>query len=307
MLASLPAYVYAQRGSDLYVNLFATGTATIVSNGKTIQIRQETAYPWEGKVKITVEPMEPVEIALLIRIPGWAIHRPVQSDLYRYVDEDGESVSLRVNGQHVPVKTEKGYVRVQRRWSKRDLLELSLPMEIHRVAADERVEADRGRVAQERGPIVYCVEWPESNDGHLHNFVLPDDRKLGATFRTNLLGGMEVIEGRAISTKLGRDGRSIAQEEQPLVAIPYFAWANRGQGEMAVWLAKDVSKATPLSSPPMSALGKANSSGGNGIEALNDQREPKNSADSANGVFRWSSGKDTVWVQHDFAREEELA
>ena len=167
--------------------------------------------------------------ALKVRIPGWAQNTPVPSDLYKYMNTSSEKAALKLNGEPVALAIDKGYVTVDRRWEEGDTIELSLPMPIRRVTANEKVEADRNRVAIERGPIVFCAEWPDNN-GKTHGLILPDDAKLTSEFRKDMLGGIEVILGQ------GRRRVGLRDEAVNLLAIPYAVWANRDVGDMDVWL-----------------------------------------------------------------------
>jgi uncharacterized protein len=237
-LPSLPGYFYAQQGKKIFVNLFASGTAGIkLENGRKVVLTQETSYPWDGAVKIMVAPDKTSKFTVAVRIPGWARNEVVPGSLYKFADATtNEPVTLKVNGKAVPLEVEKGYVSVNRKWEKGDVIELDLPMPVRRVVADEKVKADTGRIALQRGPIVFCAEWPDNPNGKVRSLVLPDDQPLTATFEPSLLNGVETIQGRAFS--ISKDaGGSLVKTEQDFKAIPYYAWANRGRGEMAVWLA----------------------------------------------------------------------
>ena len=204
-LASVPGYVYAQQGDALYVNLFVASHAEVkMDGGRTVTVVQETRYPWDGAVKITVRPDKPGRFAMNVRVPGWARGEAVPSDLYRFADAASEAVTLRVNGQAVPVAPEKGYARIDRSWKAGDVVELSLPMPIRRVAADPRVDADEGRVALQRGPLVYAAEWPDNPGGHVRNLLLRDETPLTSEFRSDLLGGVQVVNGRSTSSDVQR-------------------------------------------------------------------------------------------------------
>jgi DUF1680 family protein len=225
-LPSLPGYVYAHRDDALYVNLYVAGRGLIEMGGTAVHLRQETRYPWDGRIRITVEAERAAEFTLHLRVPGWARNRPVPGDLYRYLTADQPPVTLLVDGRPQALELEKGFARVRRTWRPGDVVELGLPMPIRRVVCHEKVAENAGKVALERGPLVYCFEGPD-NDGRVLDRVLPDDDALAAEFRGDLLGGLVVL--------IGRPGTS-AREGSPLVAIPYYAWAHRGPGEMAVWL-----------------------------------------------------------------------
>ncbi|HSD67267.1 MAG TPA: glycoside hydrolase family 127 protein, partial [Vicinamibacteria bacterium] len=174
-----------------------------------------------------------------VRVPGWAQGRPVPSDLYRYADADPSPYTLTVNGAAVSPELDRGFAVLRRRWKAGDAVELSLPMAVRRVLSHEKVAADEGRVALERGPVVYCAEAVD-NGGRAFNLVLPDDARLEARPRADLLGGVTVIAGRALGLHASEDGRSVVAREQDFLAVPYHAWAHRGEGEMAVWLPRRV-------------------------------------------------------------------
>jgi uncharacterized protein len=247
-LASAPGYVYGQQADTIYVNLFVGSQADIQLDGdRHVKLIQETKYPWDGRVKITVQPDQAGPFTIKVRVPGWARNEPVPSDLYHFADVSNDSPTLQVNGQSAAMDLEKGYATLTRSWQAGDAIELSLPMPVRRVLANDRVAADRGRVAIERGPIVYCAEWQDNADHHVRNLLLPDDSTLTAEFKPDLLGGVAVIGGKAFARSRGSDG-TITKTEEDFTAIPYYSWANRGNGQMVVWLAdRDT---TPLPAPP---------------------------------------------------------
>lgn len=220
---SLPDYVYAVRGRAVHVNLFVASEARFEVGGRPVALTQTTEYPWDGKVEIRVDADGPLE--LRVRIPGWARNQPVPSALYSYLDGSG-SYTLSVNGTAHQAPLQSGYAVVGRTWKRGDVVALELPMPVRRVVADERVADDRGKVALERGPLVYCVEGAD-HGGTVLDLVLPDTAALTARTRADLFGGVTVIEGPATT----RDGKP-----RTLTAIPYYAWSHRGAGEMAVWL-----------------------------------------------------------------------
>ncbi|MCZ6777056.1 MAG: glycoside hydrolase family 127 protein, partial [Ignavibacteria bacterium] len=302
---TIPGYVYAHSDNMLYVNLFVESSATVTIDGNIVHIKQETRYPWDGDVKMMVDPGDSREFAVYIRIPGWARNKPVPSDLYRYMNKSDEEVTLKLNSERIVLSLEKGFARIHRKWDKGDTIELSLPMPIRRARANDKAEENVGKVAIQRGPIVYCAEWPDNKDGHVLNLVLPDNVVLRAENRQDLLNGVEVITGKALGVKYSGD--SLLKEEQDFVAIPYYAWAHRGRGEMTVWIANDPSKAKPLFGPSIATISRASSSEGVGVNALNDEKDPKNSGDKSHGYFLWSPRMDTVWVQYDFKQTEEVS
>ncbi len=239
----IAGYVYAARDNDLFVNLFLSGEGKIKIAGQTVTLRQETRYPWNGRVKITVGPQQPADFAIRLRLPGWSQGKPVPSDLYRYQDPHPAKASLKLNGQAVPLDVAGGFAQIRRIWQNGDTIEMDLPMPIRRVLAHDAVQADAGRVALERGPLVYCLEGAD-HAGHVHNIVLPDETRLVAEYRNDLLGGMTVLSGEARAIKGNAEGQ-VTDEPIRITAVPYYAWNHRGTGEMAVWIARTAEKAAP--------------------------------------------------------------
>jgi DUF1680 family protein len=302
ILTSVPGYFYAAAKDEVYVNLYAQGTGTMRVAGTDLELVQTTEYPWKADVKIEVKPAREAEFTLALRIPGWALNRPVPTDLYTYLDPPpGDRATLKVNGEDVKVPRglDKGYALIKRTWKPGDVVELSLPMPVRRVAANEAVEADRGLVAVERGPLVYCAEWTD-NEGKVSNFVLPDGAELKAEMRPDLLNGVVVIKGEAeaVSEKAGK----IVTEKKPVTLIPYYAWANRGKGEMAVWLARDPSKARVAREPGLSAKATVTASEGAVTpRRVNDQFEPESSDDAAGYMHWWPKKGTSEWIDYTFA------
>ncbi len=307
---SVPGYVYASQDSNLYVSLFIGGSATVEIGEKIVQIRQETRYPWDGKVRITVDPESShQDFTICIRIPGWARNQPVPSDLYHYLKESDEKATLKVNGKPVALSMEKGFARLKKAWTKGDTIELDLPMPARRVLAHEKVLDDKERVALERGPIVYCAEGTDNKDGHVLNLLLPDDAKLAFEYREDMLNGIGVILGQAHVVKRAMDGKPMVMREPvDLTAIPYYAWCHRGRSQMAVWLARELMAAKPLPAPTIAHTSRVTVSRGGVISALTDQLEPRTSDDHSNPFFHWWPRKGTLeWVQYDFRKVEEVS
>jgi DUF1680 family protein len=256
-MASVPGYIYAKKveghadqTDTLYVNLYAGGTADIDLAGGTVKIVQDTRYPWDGAVHIALTPDSPRALTFYVRIPGWALERPVPGDLYRFDDPPAPKPTIKVNGRAVPLTVTNGYVAIRRTWSPGDAIDLNLPMPIRRIVANDQVQADRDRVALQRGPIVYAAEWPDNPNGKVRNIVLPDANPLTAEFRPDLLNGVEVIKGRAFGLAYDETG-TLHKTAQPFMAIPYATWANRGRGQMEVWIAKTDAAAKPTPAPTL--------------------------------------------------------
>ncbi|NLH75691.1 MAG: glycoside hydrolase family 127 protein [Acidobacteria bacterium] len=299
ILTSVPGYFYAASKDEVYVNLYAQGTGKMKVAGTDLELVQTTEYPWQGDVRIEVKPAREAAFTLAVRIPGWAQNRPVPTDLYAYPEPAAGLATLKVNGEAVDLGAlDKGYALVTRTWKSGDVVELSLPMAVRRVFAHDAVEADRGRVAVERGPLVYCAEWTD-NGGRVANLVLPDAASLTAESRPDLLNGVVVIKGEA-EAAVEKGGR-IVSEKTPLTLIPYYAWANRGKGEMAVWLARDASKARVAREPGLAAKAKVTASeGAVNPQKANDQFEPEASDDAAGYMHWWPKKGTTEWIEYAF-------
>ena len=235
--------VYARGTQSVRVNLYAAGTASIaMGSGQTVKLVQETDYPWSGRVRLTVTPSEPAEFDLALRIPGWALGKPVPSDLYRFAEPKAPPVGLKVNGKAAgAVPKADGYVHLNRRWQAGDVVELDLPMPIRRVRAHANVKADQGKVALMRGPIVYCLEGVDHAGAKVTDLALPARAALRAEHRAGLLGGVTVLRGQVTA-----EGKPAVE----MTAVPYYAWANREKGSMTVWLTEAPATAQPAPAAP---------------------------------------------------------
>lgn len=224
LMAQLPGLIYATRDDTLFVNLFVGSTARTAVAGQRVTVKQVTRYPWEGAVRIAVDPDAPVEFTLRVRVPGWARNEAMPSDLYRFAGRVADPARIAINGEPLALALEDGFQVIRRRWQRGDVVELVLPMPPRRVLAHEGVAENRGKAAIQRGPLVYALEGID-NAGRALDVVLPLETPLDAAFREDLLGGVTVVTAR-----LG------GKTPRTITAIPYFAWANRGKGEMVVWV-----------------------------------------------------------------------
>jgi len=231
-VAALTGYFYAVRAHDLYVNFYAQSEGEAKVGGTTVKLSQQTEYPWRGDVRLTVTPARPARFRVKLRIPGWVQGRPVPTDLYAYDTPAAPAWTVRVAGETLRAQPEQGYVSVTREWHPGDVVELSFPMTVEAVHASARVAAARGRVAFERGPVVFCVEQLDSKAALADLSVVPATARISAVFRPDLLGGVQTLTIEAHTGGLG-NGPSLDVQ-----AIPYFAWNNRGLGPMTVWLAR---------------------------------------------------------------------
>ena len=298
-MLSMPGHAYAVGGDRLFVNLFVQGKARVGMPGGEVVVEQQTRYPWDGDVSIRVSPAKAGPFALHLRVPGWAMDHPVPGDLYRDLESARDIVTLKVNGLLVPIRLERGFAVIARDWAAGDRVDLHLPMPIRRIVAHPAVTADQGRVAIERGPLVYTAEFVD-NGGRVTNLILDDQAPLTSQWKPELLNGVMTVTGKATAMKM-RNGAVVA-EPVPLTLIPYYAWAHRGKGEMEVWLARLPERARPLPEPTLASASKASSSeGGKTLQGLNEQYEPADSNDHTAIYFHWWPKKgSTEWVEYEF-------
>lgn len=234
LLPSVPGYMYAQQGDNVFINLFANSTTEISVHNKPVSIEQQNNYPWDGNLKFVVSLKSSDAFNLMIRIPGWAQNNVLPSDLYSFVREANNKVEIKINGQPVEYTMQKGYALLNKKWKKGDVIEVSLPMETKLVNANENLKEDIGKVAVERGPLVYCAEWKD-NDGRAANIIVPLNSNFTSEFRSDLLNGVEILKTSVPVIEINKEGTGISTVTRPVTLIPYYAWANRGEGEMMIW------------------------------------------------------------------------
>jgi DUF1680 family protein len=235
LLPSVPGYMYAQKDEKVFVNLFANSSASLMVTDKPIEIIQQNNYPWDGDLKFTISPKNTsLAFALMIRIPGWAQHIAIPSDLYSFKNSPQKKVLIKINGSPVDYTMENGYAMLNRIWKKNDMVEVSLPMEVQKVIASEKLNEDAGKIALQRGPIMYCAEWLDNN-GKASNIILPAGTVFSSEFKPGMLNGINVLKTEAIAVLTDEKENKVTTIKQPFIAIPYYAWANRGKGEMTVW------------------------------------------------------------------------
>lgn len=233
MMGALPGLIYAQDKDGVYVNLFIGGRATLAVTGTKTELRQTTRYPWDGEVKISVTPEREAEFVVNVRLPAWC-----------------RDPAIKVNGKPLAnIERASGYARLRRQWRAGDEISLSLPMPIERIKANSKVASDAGRVALQRGPIVYCLESID-NGGQVRNLVIPPDAELRHERRADLLGGVTVIKGAALTVHRADEPSKLYSaaarpEKIGFTAIPYYANANRAPGDLLVWINDDLDRAKP--------------------------------------------------------------
>ena len=287
-IASVPGYIYAQQGKDIFVNLFAQGKATI---GR-VELEQETDYPWDGKVRIRVNKGSG-KFAINVRIPSWLKTSPTNNGLYTYLDK-AQPYSISVNGNALYPEN-RDYVTISRSWKKGDVIELNLPMDVRRITANDNAEDLRGKVALQRGPVVYCIEANDQIDHQVFNKYILKNAHITARFEPSLLNGVTLLEGDA--KEVEQDG---SIKDVRFQAIPYSTWNNRGAQPMEVWIAANPTAAVITPMPTIASKAQTFSNRGpiqndapetaptdSWAGGVNDQWEPKRSSDTSKPYHYW--------------------
>ena len=321
-IPSLPGYVYAVKDRNLYVNLFLANSATMNVGGKEVKLNQETQYPWNGDIALKIENNRAGRFSLKIRIPGWVQGRPVPSDLYEYSDGKRPSYSVLVNGKKADAQLEKdGYYTINRAWKKGDVVGIHFDMDVRTVRANNKVVADRGQVAVERGPLVYCAEWPDNNFdimGMLVNqsptfaagekpmsaFIPADRQKQLTIFKTQ---DITTLSTDAQLLAYDKQGRLTTQDER-LTLIPYFAWCHRGSGNMKVWMPQDVRATRPATPATLASQATiASSTPSASMKSIADGLVPADENDRSVPYFHWWPKQGTTeWITYTFKEPQQV-
>ena len=308
-VASVPNYIYAAQGKDIYVNLYAQGKANIGG----VELEQTTDYPWDGKVRIRLN-KGGGKFSIKLRIPGWLKKHPFGNNLYTYLDA-AKSADISVNGVKVG-HDNPDYVSIDRKWKKGDVIEINFPMEVRRVLANDNAEDDRGKVALERGPVVFCLEGKDQPDNTVFDKYILDSTPIQSHFEKDLLNGVVVLEGNA--KELQRNGEV---KDVKFRAIPYSTWNNRGGDQMEVWIANTPAKAVATPLPTIASRAQTFSNRGpiqndapetaptdSWAGGVNDQWEPKRSSDTSKPYHYWWLKRGTTEsISYKFKEAEEVS
>lgn len=233
---AVPGYIYAVTDKELYVNLFVSNDAVITIGNKEVRVIQKANFPWDGNVELSVNPRSQAKFALKIRIPGWAQNEALPGGLYSFEDQKNENFSLSVNGNTFVPQVTDGYAVIERNWKSGDRVELDLPMPVRTIVADERIKDDIGKIAVQRGPVIFCAEWPDNNTGNILDLAVDKNSGFSAEYNSSLLEGTVIIKATGSQTKKTVDGKVETMGAEPVTLIPYALWNNRGPGQMMVWL-----------------------------------------------------------------------
>jgi len=306
-IPSVPGYIYAVKDNELFINLFMGNTADVTVGGKKVKIVQTTDYPWSGDVAIDVTPAGKQTFTLKIRIPGWLHDEPTPSDLYSYADDKTLQYSLKINGVASDVVSEDNYITIDRAWKKGDRIDLHFDMEPRIVEANYHVEADRGKVAVERGPLVYCAEWPD-NEFSVLSALTSRKPEFKVEKKPDLLYGINEIKTDAQLLAYNEKGL-LQTRDVTLTMIPYYAWAHRGSGEMAVWLPQDLSAARPVMPPAATTGAKITAShDARSLQSINDGLMPKSADDRSVPYYHWWPKEGTTeWIEYELAEPKVIS
>ncbi|MCR4613968.1 MAG: glycoside hydrolase family 127 protein [Bacteroidaceae bacterium] len=299
-IPSLPQYIYAVKDNSFYVNLFAGNETQVKVGGKKITFEQKTNYPWDGDVEMTMKKASG-QFALNIRIPGWVRGEVVPSDLYTYIDGKHLGYSVKVNGQEVKSALKDGYFIIDRKWKSGDKVQVHFDMEPRLVKANGRVQADKGRAEIERGPLVYCAEWPD-NTCDVLSVLLNQEPQFTMGTKDIMNTTVQTLTTDAQTLTFDERGRLTAKDER-LTLIPYYAWAHRGSGNMAVWLPIDLSATTPALPPSLASESKVEASSRRmpALSAVNDRLVPADADDrSVPYTHWWPKNNSTEWLSYTF-------
>ena len=306
---AIPGYIYAVTDKDLYINLYMSGEASFLVGTNKISVSQKANFPWDGKVEIKLNPESGHKFTIKLRIPGWSQNEAIPGNLYKFDNAEPQKVSILVNGAQTEYVLSKGYAEITRRWNAGDKIIVDFQMSVRKVVADYRIKDDRNKMAFQRGPLIFCAEWPDNDSGSVLDLVLKDKAPLSAVYDSSLLGGTEVIKTTAMQTKRTVDGRVIPDRETPVTMIPYALWNNRGPGQMMVWFPTTIQAAHPLPAPTIAFTSRIRASKvTKDLPAITDQDDPSGSNDHSVAYYHWWPDKDKYeWIEYDFAKVEKVS
>lgn len=235
LVASLGDYVYARSENGLWVNLFV-GSETKQMFGKhEVAIKTETNYPMDGKVSISIDPVKKARFAMHVRIPGWLQGMIAPGGTYLSTNTSQKTIAFQLNGQPVNVTIENGYAVIDREWKKGDKLSFELDLTPLIVQSRNEIKQNEGRVAIQRGPLVYCVEGIDNNN-KAWNIILPASTQFNTSAMKVLDEPVIALEAQVPVVVVNEEGTALQTESRKITAIPYYTWANRGKNEMQIWL-----------------------------------------------------------------------
>ena len=312
-IPSLPGYVYAVKDRNVYVNLFLSNSTQLDVAGKKVALSQSTQYPWDGDIAINIDKNSVGKFAMKIRIPGWVKNQVVPSDLYAYSDNKRLGYTCSVNGVAIDTQTtEDGYLTIDRKWKKGDVVRIHFDMQPRTVRANEKVEADLGMISIERGPLVYCAEFKDNDFDIMHILhnqnpqfeVIPN-----VDFNITAADGAHTYKITQLATNVqqlafDKQGR-LTTADAHLTLIPYYAWCHRGSGNMKVWIAQDLKATRPSEPATLASMSKIQASTRTpALTSINDRLVPKNGNDRSIPYYHWwPKNNSTEWITYTFPEE----
>ena len=312
-IPSLPGYVYAVKDRNVYVNLFLSNSTQLDVAGKKVALSQSTQYPWDGDIAINIDKNSVGKFAMKIRIPGWVKNQVVPSDLYAYSDNKRLGYTCSVNGVAIDTQTtEDGYLTIDRKWKKGDVVRIHFDMQPRTVRANEKVEADLGMISIERGPLVYCAEFKDNDFDIMHILhnqnpqfeVIPN-----VDFNITAADGAHTYKITQLATNVqqlafDKQGR-LTTADARLTLIPYYAWCHRGSGNMKVWIAQDLKATRPSEPATLASMSKIQASTRTpALTSINDRLVPKNGNDRSIPYYHWwPKNNSTEWITYTFPEE----
>ena len=312
-IPSLPGYVYAVKDRNVYVNLFLSNSTQLDVAGKKVALSQSTQYPWDGDIAINIDKNSVGKFAMKIRIPGWVKNQVVPSDLYAYSDNKRLGYTCSVNGVSIDTQTtEDGYLTIDRKWKKGDVVRIHFDMQPRTVRANEKVEADLGMISIERGPLVYCAEFKDNDFDIMHILhnqnpqfeVIPN-----VDFNITAADGAHTYKITQLATNVqqlafDKQGR-LTTADARLTLIPYYAWCHRGSGNMKAWIAQDLKATRPSEPATLASMSKIQASTRTpALTSINDRLVPKNGNDRSIPYYHWwPKNNSTEWITYTFPEE----
>lgn len=308
-LPSIPGYIYGKTTDRLYINLYIASEAVIELDGEPVEIIQQTGYPWDGDIQVAVNPVSKRRFKLYLRIPGWARNEAIPSDLYYFLKSSDEEITLTLNGNKQNAAIEEGYLILEREWEQGDAIHLTLPMPVRRIAANDSVAEDRDKIAIQRGPIVFCTEGKDREDGQVMNLIMDPEAPMNTRFEDGLLQGVQVVTATASPSRKTLEQKIDVDEPAEVTLIPYHVWANRGPSEMIVWFPTTKEVSHPSPAPTIAYLSTVTGSLENAdMNCIKDQMPVKHSNDRSVPYFHWWPRKDqTEWLQYTFDQPEKVS
>ena len=327
-MAQLPGYMYAHDNNNLYVCLYGQSKAIIPIAETKVEIEQTTEYPWNGKIRITVNPEKKTKFSLRIRIPGWSQNQPVPGDLYvartspsainalnieskNNLNQNREAgasrdVSFTLNDKKINPEIINGFAVIDREWEKGDIVKFEIPMPVKKVKSHPNIKYNKNKIAFERGPIIYCAEEID-NKVKTQLIYIPEKAELKPVNKKDVFGNITALQGKAHAFVNGTD------KEIQFTAIPYYAWNHRGVGSMCVWLSDNIkdAKEASIAETKKAAAGTVSASyfcPSDPPSSILDEDEPENSRDGhVSRCTFWPHKGTEEWLQITFPKKRKVS